>query len=100
MHGVLQIVRGDVDVAREAFDRTLGRDEAKPGWMAVELADHQIHLIGQAVAIAFDLDQRAVVDERAQDALELGPLFARNPQHAQQFARGRRMRHAWPHQAK
>ena len=94
----LQVVLGDVDVARQSFDRPLGRDEAEAGWMAVELADDQVHAIGQAVAIALDLNQRPVVDEDAQVALEAGPLVARNLEHAQQLARGGRMRHALPHE--
>ena len=96
----LQVVRGDVDVARQAFDGPLGRDEAEAGRMAIELADHEVHAIGQAVAVAFDLDQRAVVDEVREIALEAGPLVARDLEHAQQFARGGRMRHALPHQPK
>ena len=33
--------------------------------MAFEPADHEVHAIGQAVAIAAHLDERAVGDERA-----------------------------------
>ena len=43
VHGVLQVVLGNVDVARQSFDRSLGRDESESGRMAIELADHQIH---------------------------------------------------------
>ena len=54
VQGFLEVVRGNEDVARQSFDRALGRDEAESRWMAVELADHQIHPVGQAVAVALD----------------------------------------------
>ena len=77
-----------------------GVDEAEAGRMAVELADDEVHAIGQAVAVALDLNQRPVVDEVAQVALERRALLARDSQDAQQLARRGRMRHAFAHAAK
>jgi hypothetical protein len=99
VHGFPEVVLGHVDVARQALDGPFGRDESEPGRVAVQLADHEVHAIGQPVAVAFDLDQRPVVNEVPQVALEDGPLVAGDLQDAQQFARCSRMRHTLPHEA-
>ena len=96
LHGV----RGNVDVPRQALDGLFGRHETETGWMAIELADHQVHAIGQPVAITLDLNQRAVADEAAQVALEAGRARREEFEYAQQFARGGRMRHTFPHEPK
>ena len=92
----LQIVRGDVDVARQPFDRALGRDEAEAGRVAVELADDEVHPIGQPVAIA-PISISAPSVTRSRVALEAGRSSRGILQDAHQLARRGRMRHALPH---
>ena len=93
----LEVVRGDENVLLEPFNRPFGHHEADAGGMAVELADDEIHAIRQAIAIAFDLDERPVVDEVAKVALERHALLARDAQFAQQLARRGRMLHTFAH---
>jgi hypothetical protein len=62
--------------------------------MALELTHYQIHPVGQTVTVALDLNQGAVVDERAKVALEGDALVAGDAELAQQLARRSRMRHA------
>ncbi len=100
VHRLLHGVLGHVNVTRQPLDGLFGRDEAETGWMAIQLADHQIHAIRQAVAIALDLNQRAVADEAAQVALEARPFVAGNLEDAQDLARGGGMRHLLPQEPK
>ncbi len=81
----------------ESFDRPLWSHEADARGMAIELADHQVHAIGQTIAVAFNLNQRPVVDEVAEVALERHALLARDSQFAQQLARRGRMLHTFAH---
>ena len=66
----------------QPFDGPLRRDKPKARWMAIELADHEVHAIGQPVSIAFDVDQRPVVDQVLEIPLEAGPLVARDLERA------------------
>jgi hypothetical protein len=93
-----EIVRRHEDIARQAFDRPFGSDKAESRRMAVQLADDQIHSIGQAVAVALDLDERAVIDEMAKEALDACPIVARDLQVPQEFPRRGGVRHALPHE--
>src|SRR6185436_4520779 len=66
----LQVVLRDKDVAVDPFNRPFGRDKPEAGWMAVELADDEVHAIGQAITLAGNFNELAVLDEAAQRALE------------------------------
>jgi hypothetical protein len=77
---LLHVVRRDENILLQSFDRAFRHHEADPGRMAVELADDQVHAIGQPEAIPFDLDQRPVVDEVAKVAFECRALVARDVQ--------------------
>ena len=82
---------GNEDVALQAVGRPLRCDEAEAGGMAFETADHEVHAIGKAVAIAPDEDKRAVGNERAQVSLHGDPFVSRNAKELQQLTCGRRM---------
>ncbi len=67
--------------------------------MSLETADDQIHPVDEPVAIATELDQRPIADERPEMALEGLALLARHAQHANQLARGGWMMDALAHRA-
>ena len=96
---LLQVVRGHDNIAGQALNRTLGPHEADARGMTIELADDQVHAVGHPVQLALDEDQVAIVDEVAQEPLEGDAFLAVNPQDAQQFARGGRVRYVGPHLA-
>ena len=66
----------------------LGHDEAEPAGVRREPPDDEVHLLGQAEAIAADLQQFAGGDQRLQLPLEAGALLAGHAQHLHQLARG------------
>jgi hypothetical protein len=100
MHRLLHGVLGHVYVTRQPFDGLFGPDESETRWVAIQLANHQVHAIRQPVTIALDLNQGAVADESAQIALEAGAFVPRNLEHAQDLARRGRMRDLLPQEPK
>ena len=74
----------------------LGHDEAEAGRVGLQPADDEVHLLRQAEAVAADLQQLAVGDERLQLALERGALLARHAEHLRELARGGGVMHLFP----
>ena len=66
-------------------------DESEPTRVCLEPADHDVHAIRQAEAIATDFDEVAAGNERLEMPAQRRPLLPRHPQHLQQFLDGRRM---------
>ena len=50
----------------DPFDRPVGDDEAEAARMGLDLADHEVHPIGQTVAVAARLNEVAGLDELLQ----------------------------------
>ena len=67
----------------------LGYDETEPTRVGGEPPDDEIHLLGQAEAVATNLQQIARRHERLQLTLEGGALLARHAKHLHQLACGR-----------
>ncbi len=88
VHGLVEIAAGDVDVAGDLLVRAVRHDEAEAAGVRRDLADHEVHPVGHAVAVAARLDERAAGHELAEQALEGGALLARQLQPLQQFAGG------------
>jgi hypothetical protein len=57
----------------------LGHDKSKAARIGGQLADHEIHLVAHAEAVAANLYELAGGDERFQLALEGGTFFAGDP---------------------
>ena len=76
----------------------LRHDEAVAARMRLQAADVEIHLLGQAEALAADLDEIAGRDERFEVPLERRPLVARDLEELQELAHAGRMVHAFAHQ--
>ena len=66
-----------------------GTTKPKPAGVGREPADDEIHLLGQAEAVAANLQQIARGHERLQLTLEGGALLARHAQQLDQLACGR-----------
>ena len=98
VHRLVQVRARDVDVAGARLERPLGDDEAVAGRVRLQPADVQVHLLGQAEAVAADLDQIARRHERRDVAFERRAFVARNFEHLQQLAHGGRMVHPLAHQ--
>ena len=96
MHRFVQVRTGDVDVAA-AVERPLGHDEAVAGRVRLQPADVQVHLLGQAEALAADLNEIAGGDERVEVALERGALVARDFEQLQELADAGGMVHPLAH---
>ena len=60
VHRLIQVAAGDVDVAVDVFDRTIGHDEAEAARVGRDPPDDQVHPVGQAVAVAAGLDELAL----------------------------------------
>ena len=87
VHRLGEIRGGDVDVLPLAA-RVLGDDESETAGIRGEPADDEVHLLGQAEAVAANLQQLAGVTERLQLALEGGALLARHAQDLRELAGG------------
>jgi hypothetical protein len=61
-------------------------DEPEPVRVTLKPAGHQIHLSGNAVAVALDGDQLAVPDHLVQKLLKGRPAILRDAERAHQFA--------------
>ena len=77
VNGAAKVRSGNEDVAG-VVKRPLGRDEAIAAGVRLQTADVQIHLLGQAEAMAADADEIAGRDERVDVPLERRPLLARH----------------------
>jgi hypothetical protein len=97
VHGAAELVGGHDDVACDALERLLRRHEPEPRRGRLEPPRHLVHPLGETVAVAAKASEGAVGRQAAQLALERVAIFATNPQHADQLARGRRMRDLSPH---
>ncbi len=64
VHRLVQVAAGDVDVALDVFGGALGDDEAEAARVGGDPPDDEVHPVGQAVAVAPRLDQRAVGGQR------------------------------------
>src|SRR6185369_11883868 len=74
VHGFVQVGGADEDVAA-GFDIAFWRDEPVAGWMRLQAANVEVHLLGQSEALTANLDEFAVGHEALQMAPERGPLF-------------------------
>src|SRR5688500_12467587 len=88
VHGFAEIRCGDVDVLALATLGVLGHDESETRRIGLQLADDQIHLVGNPVAVAPNLQQLAAGGERLELAPERVAFFARHAKQLRQFARG------------
>ena len=91
VHGLIEIAAGDVDVAGDAVDRAIGHDESEPAGVGRDPSDDQVHSIGQAVAVAPRLDERAGAGELLEQPLERRALLSRYLQPLEQLPRRRRV---------
>ena len=67
-----------------------GMTKPKPARMRLHAPDDQVHAVGQAEMVAARLNQVAGLDQPLQQALDRGPLLARNLQPLEQLpGRGR-----------
>src|SRR5215831_13354333 len=79
VHGFVQELWRNIDVAAR-FEWTLGCDEPVPGRVRLQPSDVEVHLLGQAEAMAADLNELAGCDERFDVSLERRALVARDLQ--------------------
>ena len=93
VHRLIEIRSGDVHVAREIVHRMVGSDESESARMNLHPAGHQVHPIGQAVAVAPNPDQIAALDEHGETAAQRRALIARPAEPLQQLPHGRGMIH-------
>ena len=96
---LLEVRCGHVNVALRALDRPLRGDEPEPGRVPVEPADDEIHSIGEAIAVAAHEHEGAIGDQRRQVPLHGRAFFARDLEHANELAGGRRVVHPFAHLA-
>ena len=68
-----------------------GSDESESARMNLHPAGHQVHPIGQAVAVAPNPDQIAALDERGDPAAQRRALLVRPAEPLQQLPHGRGM---------
>ena len=80
------------------LDAPFGHDKAVAAGMRLQAADEEVHLLGQAKALAANLDEIARGDERVELTLEGCALFARNFEKLKEFADAGRMVHPIAHQ--
>ena len=97
VHRFVQVRPGDVDVAAASSGRS-GHDEAVAAGVRLEPADVEVHLLGQAEALAADLDEIAGGDERVEVALERRALVARHLEELKELADAGGMMHPLAHQ--
>ena len=63
VHRLVQIAPRDIKVAFELFERTVGNDETEPARVGNHLPDHEVHQVGNAVAVAPGLNEGAAFHE-------------------------------------
>jgi hypothetical protein len=97
VHRFGKIGRRDVDVALAlsrvegpalAGLRLIGDDESEATWVCREPPYDQVHLFGQAVTVATDLEELARNNQCFLAAPEACALFARHSQHPHQVPHG------------
>ena len=97
VHRFVEVRPGNVDVAARV-ERTLGGDEPVAGRVRLQPADVEVHLLGQAEALAADLNEIARGDERLDVPLERRALVAGNLEDLKQLAHAGGMVHPLAHQ--
>ena len=86
VHRFREIGRCDVDVrSRSVGVWLIGNDKAEPARVGRESADDEVHLVGQSVSIAADLEEFTCSHERFQLSSETCALIARDAQHPHQI---------------
>ena len=98
VHRFVEVRAGNVDVAAADSSGRSGRDEAVAGRVRLQAADVEVHLLGQAEALAANLNEIAGGDERLDVALERGALVARHLENLQQLAHAGGMVHPLAHE--
>ena len=96
MHRLGEIGGCDVNVlpAPSLVDRSLarlrlfGHDKPEPAGIGLEPPDHQVHLLGDAVTVAANPQDRPVADQRLELPIEVVALLPGNPQELRELARG------------
>jgi hypothetical protein len=97
VHRLGEIGCGNVDVG-SAFAGLglIGNDKPESARVCGQTAHDEIHLLGQPVTVAANLQQLAGLDECFQSPSETDALVARNAQHPHQIPRGGGMMHVLP----
>ena len=86
---LLQVGGGHVDIGLRIAAAGVGRDEPEPARVRLQAADHEVHAVGQAEAVAPNLDQVATLDEQLEVPPYRGTVLTRDAQQLQQlFGRG------------
>ena len=98
VHRFVEVRAGNVDVAAAGSSGRSGVDEPVAGRVRLQPADVEIHLLGQAEALAADLNEIAGRDERLDVPLERRALVARDLEKLQQLAHAGGMVHPLAHQ--
>src|SRR6185295_9211169 len=52
VHGLIEVVAGNENVAADAVDRPIGDDEPETTRVRLDAADHQVHAVRQTEAVA------------------------------------------------
>jgi hypothetical protein len=86
VHRLVEIAAGNVDVSGDVLDGTVGYDEAETARVRGDASDDEVHQIGNAVAVAAGLNERAGGHQVLEEALERGPLLAGYLQPLQQLS--------------
>jgi len=90
---VVYLVECAHHVAREIVHRMVRSDESESARMNLHPAGHQVHPIGQAVAVAPNPDQIAALDEHGETAAQRRALLVRPAEPLQQLPHGRGVIH-------
>jgi len=90
-----QVGRGNVEMGLIGH---IGDDEPETARMGFQPADHDVHAVGKAEAVAPDLDQIAGGDECFEMPAERGSILPRHAEHLQQLLNCRRMIRALPNE--
>jgi hypothetical protein len=93
MNGLIQIAAGDEDVAADPFGRAVWDDEPETPGVRLHAAHDQVHAVGQTVAAAPRLNQRAGGHQLLQQPRDGRPIFSRNPEALEELPDGGGMIH-------
>ncbi len=91
VHRLLNVRRRDEDIRLAGAAGAVGSHEGVSPGVQLQPADDEVHLLGQAVALAAHLDQQPLVDEALELAPETGRQLARDRQDLHQLPRRRRV---------
>src|SRR5688572_2484098 len=87
VHRFGKVRRRDKDVLALALLRLFRHDESKAAWIGLQPSDDDVHFLGNAVAVAANLEQLAARDERLDLPLEAVALFTGHAEQLRQLTR-------------